>query len=1119
MAENKPSSSKSHTNLIKNLDFLKKCSFDVKFDLEGTGYTAVEKIGIGAYGVVCSALHNQSGKKVAIKKITGVFDAPTITKRTFREIKILKHFKHDNIISIREILKPREGPTDFQDIYVVLDLMESDLHQIIYSKQPLTEEHIRYFLYQILRGLKYIHSANVIHRDLKPKNLLVRENCHLRIGDFGMARGISSSQSDNENYFLTLYVATRWYRAPEIMFSLLDYSSAMDMWSVGCIFAEMLGRKHLFPGKYYIEQAQLIIDVLGSPSEKFLSACKSDIIKTFIKQMEKKNPVPWSTLYPKASRRALDLLGKMLVLTPSDRVTVEQALRHPYFTGYHDQDDEPICVPAFNFDFEKQDTTVAQFREAIYDEIIEFHEQKNPVLNFNPVLRPAPKTNENVKNSLDDSSSLRPSSLSSSLEITEQGAALQAYVKQLRERFKSSSTADKIKHSLQAGGKENQQLSITCHYLSKEADSDSTSNSTSGKSSISCKSLLSVSTLSDDVEMLSAKSTELKMDSTSSLPKTPASQTQDSQGSGSDNQTISADTKELIKAALRNATLKKRGENEVKDDGRPRPVTAAQRQREREDKRRKRRERALKRMKDKKDADTEEQLSDADKELLERWKNMQTQKSTSQLIKNVTNSNNATPSSSLTLCAEQEPLPVLLGSTQQQAPCNGSSNQPLILCHSSATHVLPLSHHVTGVTQVASTSNLQLQAESSNSVNSSSETSLTPSTSCNTNNPQTTALFDLLNVTNDANSQTNAQQAFNTLDVSSLHLLGLLNLQNNQQVGMLDPNYLPAQSTLNHLRPAATSSSHHAMTTPAQGMCISERVLMPSNSTDSNNHTHDTSVLSKSLSSTPPQSTLLPSTHNNNNTAITTTTVTVTTATTSSAVSSALFVQTDIPLSTASVEDGFPNVMKWKNLSFDRSSSNENSISSNNVFEIIDKNQKQIYTMSSEASSLTSSSVRTAGNLMSNSPETNFPNGSFQNQLSPLPTIQVSCIEEDKRNGLQEKSLVTQQGEGSSDLISALSKQLSKYQVEDSVPPALALTPKGTGNGYGVGLDLDAFMAENLSDKNDCNKFLSPLSSSLLANWMDVTANMDIQGLEKELELSMLSPMALSYTDLRLYSS
>lgn len=437
MSENKTPSSKSHGNLLKSLDFLKQRSFDVKFDLEGTGYTAVEKIGIGAFGVVCSAIHSRTGDKVAIKKIAGVFDAETVTKRTFREIKILKHFKHDNIISIREILKPREGPTDFQDIYVVLDLMESDLHQIIYSRQPLTEEHIRYFLYQILRGLKYIHSANVIHRDLKPKNLLVRENCHLRIGDFGMARGISSSHSDNEDCFLTLYVATRWYRAPEIMFSLLDYCSAIDIWSVGCIFAEMLGRKHLFPGKYYIEQAQLIIDVLGSPSEKFLSACKSDIIKTFIKQMGKKNPIPLSRLYPKASRRAVDLLGQMLVLNPSDRVTVEQALRHPYFTGYHDQDDEPICVPAFNFDFEKQYMTKVQFRDAIYNEINEFHEDRHPTLDFSPVLRPAPKTNENIRTSIGDASA-RSSSLDGSLEITEQGAALQAFVKQLRERLNAS---------------------------------------------------------------------------------------------------------------------------------------------------------------------------------------------------------------------------------------------------------------------------------------------------------------------------------------------------------------------------------------------------------------------------------------------------------------------------------------------------------------------------------------------------------------------------------------------------------------------------------------------------------------------------------------------------------
>ncbi|XP_053375932.1 mitogen-activated protein kinase 7-like [Mercenaria mercenaria] len=242
MAENK----KKDEALLKNLAHLRRRAFDIKFDLDTTSYQPVENIGIGAYGVVCSAIHMKTNDRVAIKKIPNVFDAKDIAKRTYREIKILKHFKHDNIIHIREILKPKETLNDFRDVYVVFDLMESDLHKIIYSKQELTEEHVRYFLYQILRGLKYIHSAHVIHRDLKPSNLLVNEDCQLRIGDFGMARGFSNSPVDS-NPFMTQYVATRWYRAPEIMLSLIEYGAAVDMWSVGCIFAEMLGRKHLFP--------------------------------------------------------------------------------------------------------------------------------------------------------------------------------------------------------------------------------------------------------------------------------------------------------------------------------------------------------------------------------------------------------------------------------------------------------------------------------------------------------------------------------------------------------------------------------------------------------------------------------------------------------------------------------------------------------------------------------------------------------------------------------------------------------------------------------------------------------------------------------------------------------
>ncbi|KFR07705.1 Mitogen-activated protein kinase 7, partial [Opisthocomus hoazin] len=174
----------------------------------------------------------------AIKKIPNAFDVVTNAKRTLRELKILKHFKHDNIIGIKDILKPTVPYGEFRSVcvpwtpgfpprYVVLDLMESDLHQIIHSSQPLTLEHVRYFLYQLLRGLKYIHSANVLHRDLKPSNLLVNENCELKIGDFGMARGLGADPC-HAKAFLTEYVATRWYRAPELLLSLHRYTRATD---------------------------------------------------------------------------------------------------------------------------------------------------------------------------------------------------------------------------------------------------------------------------------------------------------------------------------------------------------------------------------------------------------------------------------------------------------------------------------------------------------------------------------------------------------------------------------------------------------------------------------------------------------------------------------------------------------------------------------------------------------------------------------------------------------------------------------------------------------------------------------------------------------------------------
>lgn len=170
---------------LNNVQTLHSKLFDAGLNLDGTNYVSVEMIGAGTYGAVCCANNVHTNKRVAIKRISNIFDNHVLAKRTYREIKILQHLKHDNIIEIQDLFTTSDDVATFKDVYIVFDLMETDLHRIIHSKQVLSDEHIRYFLYQLLRGLKYIHSANILHRDLKPANLFVNENCDLKIGDFG----------------------------------------------------------------------------------------------------------------------------------------------------------------------------------------------------------------------------------------------------------------------------------------------------------------------------------------------------------------------------------------------------------------------------------------------------------------------------------------------------------------------------------------------------------------------------------------------------------------------------------------------------------------------------------------------------------------------------------------------------------------------------------------------------------------------------------------------------------------------------------------------------------------------------------------------------------------------
>ncbi|KAF1313731.1 Cmgc/mapk protein kinase, partial [Globisporangium splendens] len=326
-------------------------------------YKFLKPIGHGAYGVVISAENSESKDKVAIKKISKAFEDIVDAKRILREIKLLQHFDHENVITIVDLLPPA-SVTEFEDVYIISDLMETDLRRIIYSRQPLTDDHIQYFLYQILRALKYIHSANVLHRDLKPSNLLLNSNCDLKICDFGLARGV---ESDEDNMELTEYVVTRWYRAPEIMLSTKEYTKAIDIWSTGCIFAELLGRKPLFPGDDYTHQLQIICDKLGTPREDELHFVTSEKTKRFMKSQPMKPGVPFSKLYPATNPMAIDLLERVLVFDPAKRISVEEALAHPYLDSLHNADDEPVADSSFSFDFEKEELTKTRLQELIFE--------------------------------------------------------------------------------------------------------------------------------------------------------------------------------------------------------------------------------------------------------------------------------------------------------------------------------------------------------------------------------------------------------------------------------------------------------------------------------------------------------------------------------------------------------------------------------------------------------------------------------------------------------------------------------------------------------------------------------------------------------------------------------
>ncbi|KAG1665499.1 hypothetical protein FOA52_009760 [Chlamydomonas sp. UWO 241] len=338
---------------------------------EGKRYTVHEVIGKGSYGTVCAATDNQTGERVAIKRISNVFDNVADAVRILREVKLLRLLRHPDVVQVKHIMLPSD-PRTYRDIYVVFELMESDMYTVINVNDDLSPDHHKVFMYQLLRGLGSMHERGVLHRDLKPRNILVNSNCKLKICDFGLARPFLEG---NTPCAWTDYVATRWYRAPELCGCFYGrYSTAVDMWGLGCIFAEVLQGKPLFPGRDAVSQLQMMTDLLGKPLPHVIERISNRKARAFLSSMPEKAPIPFSTKFPGADPEALQLLKGILQFDASERLTAPEALKLPFFKDLpaaNFSDATPIT--SAQFAFESQQLTESDVRDLIYTEVLNYH--------------------------------------------------------------------------------------------------------------------------------------------------------------------------------------------------------------------------------------------------------------------------------------------------------------------------------------------------------------------------------------------------------------------------------------------------------------------------------------------------------------------------------------------------------------------------------------------------------------------------------------------------------------------------------------------------------------------------------------------------------------------------
>jgi serine/threonine protein kinase len=257
----------------------------------------------------------------------------------------------------------------------VTELMNWDLRTLIKSDFVIADVYAQYLLYQLLRGIKFIHSADVLHRDLKPSNILIDSEYNVKICDFGLARGIDVDNPEMS----TQYVATRWYRAPELLLMWDRCSKEQDLWAIGCIFYELIAkpRRPLFPGKDYLSQLNITLDFCGTPAREDFHGSKDALKYLEAQKIRTKVDIFSHPPLKDASQTAVDLLDKLLEFDPTKRYTIDQALHHPYLQELQDDEDEPNAQKfIFRYEdlFANKNTNV-DIKKLLYQEIMEYRDE------------------------------------------------------------------------------------------------------------------------------------------------------------------------------------------------------------------------------------------------------------------------------------------------------------------------------------------------------------------------------------------------------------------------------------------------------------------------------------------------------------------------------------------------------------------------------------------------------------------------------------------------------------------------------------------------------------------------------------------------------------------------